>query len=98
MNKSGTRKAAWQPVIVEWLDAQTHQGDYKWEDIKFDLPLRRSMGFLILSTKDAVAIAGTDDRQSALYCSCADITVIPRGMVQKIVFLKEERRAATKAA
>lgn len=94
-----TRQSSWQPVIVEWIDAQTHNGDYKFDEIKFDCPLRRTMGFLVLSTREVVAVAGTDDRGNAVYNNCADVTVIPRGMVQKIIRLKEEkRRAATQAA
>lgn len=98
--KAGQRPAAeplpYPPVIVVWVDAESHAGDYELEEVvKHPLPVRRSIGFLVRKTRAEITLVGTDDRfaKGVEKEMIGDALRVPMGMVQKIVYLREDPRA-----
>jgi hypothetical protein len=74
-------------VLVEWLDAYTH--DSGWKSIKSVRKqgpvLVRSIGFLVKEADDHVTVAAS---HVPLDDHCDGDCVIPRGMIKSIVELK----------
>jgi hypothetical protein len=74
-------------VLVEWLDAYTHDSGWKSiKSVKKQGPvLVRTVGFLVKEAEDHVTVAAShvphDDH-------CDGDVIVPRGMIKSIVELK----------
>jgi hypothetical protein len=103
--KAGSRLVnqpnAWPPVIIVWVDAESHTLDNDMREVEANpLPERRSIGFLARNTKTHVTIVGTDDRYSkgVEREMVGDALRIPKGVIKMVVPLKEDKRHATHAS
>ncbi len=87
----------WDPIVVTWRDAFSSDKRNSKEFIKhkIDPCIRRTVGFLIHQDSDNVVVAGEDDREAMETLDttddCESVTVIPTGMVVKIVEMTERR-------
>lgn len=106
--KAGTKLDGpnpWPAVIVVWEDAESFSLDHDLADVeKHPLPLRRSIGFLARNGKTHITIVGTDDRfaedskgEAAGVEFIGDALRIPKGMVRRLVPLKEDKAHAVSA-
>ena len=84
------RAKKWQPVIVDWKDAVTIH-EHSNSDDASDPATRRTIGFLIRRSRDAITIAMEDDRSADLGDDndCQIKTTIPLGMVHSFTVLQE---------
>lgn len=78
-----------EPVVVKWIDASHDAGT------QFDSPqsaldayrpaIRRSIGFWVGRSGEAVHIATDDDRSSEARSALGGVAAIPTGMVREII-------------
>lgn len=89
--------AQWEPVIVTWHDAylSTKNTAKEFTKHKIEPCVRRTIGFMIHDDNDNIVVAGEDDRGALdaldTIQDCDTVTVIPRGMVVRVVELTERR-------
>ena len=75
-------RCPYKRVTVYWLDASTHSGWREPDSIDDTFEIVTT-GYLLSESKICVKIAGS----VASTGQVADVTVVPRGMLQKIVRL-----------
>jgi hypothetical protein len=81
------RLKRWDCVLVEWLDAVTHEEPWHSNNTP-PIPIRRSIGHFLRRTPDAIVIAMEDDRLCVdLDSDCQTVTSIVLGMVRAVTVL-----------
>jgi hypothetical protein len=82
------RLKKWTPIIVTWLDAATyHEAAHSEDD--FECWIRKSIGYFIKRTPEAITIAMEDDREHGKdnENDCQTVTSIPISMVGAVTVL-----------
>lgn len=85
-----SKNESFDPVIVEWEDAQTTMDSFEIEKIldnKIDPIITKSCGFLMREDKNYVVISSM-----IFYEHAKHHQIIPRSLVKKIIYLKQIKR------
>lgn len=85
----------WQAIIVEWEDASgTYEGRNSSEFASSYVPyIRRSIGFFLNYSDSGIFLCDTDDRKIPSHEDCENITVIPKGMIRRVLELSDLQSA-----
>lgn len=82
--------------MVEWVDAKQEIGEHKLSQIDPQLPVRRSIGFLVYRDKVEIRIAHTDDRSWNDDDGACDTLRVPMVLIKSVTPVKEGRYAETR--